>query len=84
MCTEVPTTLRGLVEGIVAATGGGARPYFGERPYRSREVWSSWGDPSKAARVLGWMPRTATHGGLRATIDWFSKHAAAYNEYQST
>ncbi|MGH6894030.1 MAG: NAD-dependent epimerase/dehydratase family protein [Dongiaceae bacterium] len=82
ICTGVPTTIRGLVEDIVAATGGGARPSFGERPYRSREVWSSWGDPSKAARVLGWRPRTAIHEGLRATIDWFRRHAATYNEYR--
>jgi len=83
VCTGVPTTIRGLVEGIVASTGGGARPSFGERPYRSREVWSSWGDPSKAARILGWTPRIALGDGLRVTIDWFRKHAAAYDEYRS-
>jgi len=83
VCTGVPTTVRGLVEGIVASTGGDARPSFGERPYPSREVWSSWGDPSKAARMLGWTPRIALGDGLRVTIDWFRKHAAAYDEYRS-
>jgi UDP-glucose 4-epimerase len=33
-------------------------------------------DPAKAARELGWAPRTALADGLSATWDWFSAHQA--------
>ena len=31
----------------------------------------NYADPSKAAAMLGWLPRTGLEEGIRATVDWF-------------
>ena len=45
------------------------------RPGRSGEVHDSVLDSTRAARELGWQPRTRLTDGLRSTLDWYAAMA---------
>jgi len=45
------------------------------RPGRSGEVHDSVLDSARAARKLGWQPRTTLTDGLRSTLDWYGAMA---------
>jgi NAD dependent epimerase/dehydratase len=76
-----------LVEACRAVTGSRARVEVEDerlRPERS-EVQRLLSDPSRAAQLLGWAPRTSLEEGLRRTADWLSARgvdARAASRYQ--
>ena len=45
-------------------------PVFGSMPNRKWDLTDWYGDPSKAARLLGWSHRIALADGLRRTAEW--------------
>lgn len=64
------TTVRQLAEGLCAAAG--LDPALIQHgPGIPGEQRRSVLDPAKAARELGWTPRTRFEEGLRTTYDWF-------------
>jgi len=76
------TAVKDVVTRIVALTGSRSSILFGAKPHIPGEMWKTSGSPRKAGTLLGWTPKTLLDDGLRATIDWFRKHAAAYDEYR--
>ncbi|HEX8231955.1 MAG TPA: UDP-glucuronic acid decarboxylase family protein [Caulobacteraceae bacterium] len=71
----IELTVKELVERVVAMTDSDStvvhRPLPKDDPQRRRP------DISKAARVLGWKPRTPLEAGLERTIAWYRQELAA-------
>lgn len=67
--TGVETDVNALFALLAEVVGSRTAPVHG--PARAGEQRRSAIDPSRAARVLGWRPRTALHEGLRRTVDFF-------------
>ena len=67
-----PTTVRSIVEKIVANIGTGS-PNYGEIPYRTGENMSLFADVNKAYSVLGWKPNVSFDEGVIRTIGWFTQ-----------
>lgn len=82
VCTGAPVTVRDLVHAVLNATGSTSEARFGALPYRPTELTILSGDPSQAARVLGWRARVSLEEGLRRTIAWFRDIGVGLPEYQ--
>ena len=82
VCTGAPVTVRDLVHAVLNATGSTSEARFGALPYCPTELTILSGDPSQAARVLGWRARVSLEEGLRRTIAWFRDIGVGLPEYQ--
>jgi UDP-glucose 4-epimerase len=75
-----PISLESLARHVseVAGKSAGYRliPFPEER--RRIDIGSSWLDCAKAARVLGWRPRTSLADGLAETVAYYRRHASHY------
>jgi nucleoside-diphosphate-sugar epimerase len=60
-----PVTLRELVALIADVTGRDVPVNFGARPYRAREMMTSWSSPGPPP---GWTPRVTLRDGLRELL----------------
>jgi UDP-glucose 4-epimerase len=69
--TGVETTVLTLAERLTAAAGRAVEHRFA--PARAGEIQRSVLAVDKAARELGWRPRTALAAGLAATLRWFAE-----------
>ena len=49
----------------------GQKPHIEQRSPHSADVATTWGDISKAKRLLNWQPQTPFDEGLRQAVDWF-------------
>ena len=67
--TGVETDVNALFALLAEVTGSRRAPVHG--PAKAGEQQRSVIDPSRAARVLGWRPRTALRDGLRQTVEFF-------------
>src|SRR5215218_1936710 len=74
----VELTVGDLVERVLALTGSQSvvvtRPLPVDDPRRRRP------DIARAAKFLGWTPRTPLEKGLKATITWFTTEASSVKE----
>jgi nucleoside-diphosphate-sugar epimerase len=52
VCSGRPVSVRGLVEGWIAAHGWAIRPDLGQYPYPAHEPMAFWGDDSKLRQLL--------------------------------
>lgn len=66
--TGVQTSVLELYGAVARLTGFGEEPSFA--PKRTGELMHIALDPSRAAEVLGWHPKTPLEDGLAKTIDW--------------
>jgi UDP-glucose 4-epimerase len=66
ICAGTETSLLELMDTLREAFGSMAEPRF-QSP-RVGEVRRSYGDPAKAARLLGWVPRWSLNDGVRACL----------------
>jgi UDP-glucose 4-epimerase len=73
--TGVETSVNELYRAMAAAAGVTAEPVHA--PARPGELARSSLDPTKAARVLGWVPGTDLATGTAATLEWFRARARA-------
>jgi len=62
-------TIRTMIETVQRIIGRGD-PQFGEIAYRPGENMQLYANCSKAARLLGWVPRVPLELGLDKTIQW--------------
>jgi UDP-glucose 4-epimerase len=67
--TGIETSVLELADVLGAAVG--RPPQLEMAPARAGELQRSALDVGKAARELGWRPRTTLADGVRATIEWF-------------
>lgn len=67
--TGVETSVNRLA--AVMGDAAGRSPDVHRAPARLGEIQRSALDPGKAARELGWRPRTMLADGVRATFEWF-------------
>ncbi len=65
------TSVAQLYAKLAAIVGARQEPAFA--PARLGEVRASAVDPSAAAEVLGWTPRTALESGLAQTVEWLRR-----------
>lgn len=69
--TGQPTSVKEAVGVVHEIMGSEVSLEWGGVPHRSNEIWFNSADASKAARLLGWKPRTCLRDGLSKTVDWF-------------
>jgi UDP-glucose 4-epimerase len=77
VCTGREITMRELATTVLDLMGNPVEPQFGALPERPTEVPRLVGDPTKAAKLLGWAPTVELEDGLRRTIDWYTAELAA-------
>jgi nucleoside-diphosphate-sugar epimerase len=77
------TTLRNLVALAQSRFGLDCAPRWGTMPARAWDT-STWvGDPTLAARLLGWKARTSLDDGLRRLAAWLGEHPELATRYAS-
>jgi len=65
-------SVREVTARIREITGAGAEPGWGAIPHRGNEVWFTCADIGKAAKYLGWQPKTdILEEGLKLTVAWY-------------
>lgn len=64
------TTMKDLADLARDRLGVKAQPVFGSMANRRWDVENWYGNPAKAARLLGWGPTVTLEEGLRATMEW--------------
>lgn len=65
-------SVKDLVEKIIAASGRKVSVEW--ETYRDVDILRSFGDCTKARKVLGWMPKTSLDDGIRKTVEWWKQH----------
>lgn len=76
IATGVPTSVRRIVEDLIAASGKPAGAQFAELP--PGEMRESYLDVREAERLLGWRPRTDLRSGLDRTYQSFASAARSH------
>jgi nucleoside-diphosphate-sugar epimerase len=71
--TGMLTTIRQVVEALVAISENDVEPQFGSMADRSNEVVRS-ADVALVRDQLGWAPSTTVADGLKMTYDWYLEH----------
>ena len=71
LVTGAPTTLGELADLAVALAG--TTSTIGEAPPRSYDVSAFYGDPSRAADLLGWRAQVPLRDGLAQLIEAFGR-----------
>jgi UDP-glucuronate decarboxylase len=74
----VELTVGDLVQRVLAMTG--SRSAVVERPLPVDDPRRRRPDITRAAKLLGWQPRTSLETGLKATIAWFADEAGRETE----
>jgi CDP-glucose 4,6-dehydratase len=69
---EQRMTVLELVAALLQAMGSTLEPDV--RNEASNEIREQYLDASKARRVLGWTPAFTLEGGLRETVDWYTRY----------
>jgi nucleoside-diphosphate-sugar epimerase len=67
------TSLREVVEAIVAATGHPELARFGARPAPDGEPHVLVADADRVRNELGWAPAVTLEEGIRRTVDWWRR-----------
>jgi dolichol-phosphate mannosyltransferase len=70
IATGTRTTMRDLAALARSALGAREEPVFGSMPNRRWDVENWYGNPAKAAELLGWKALVGLEAGLRATLEW--------------
>lgn len=68
-------TVNELVETVRRVTGAPVPAIYG--PMAEGDVYSTWADSSKAARVLGYRPRVSLEAGISAQAEWAARERRA-------
>lgn len=71
----VPTSLRALAE--AASDAGSRRASFEEGPPRAFDVARFWGNPARAAEILGWRSTISIKDGIAALVKDFEVSSGA-------
>ena len=71
ICSGVEHSILSMAERILSMMESDSRLLVGAIPYRENEAMRLVGNPEKARRRLGWMPRIELAEGLRRTIASF-------------
>jgi dolichol-phosphate mannosyltransferase len=85
IATGKRTTMRDLASLARSELGVQEEPVFGSMPNRRWDVGNWYGNPAKAASLLGWRAAVGLEDGLRATMRWQSEadYAALKSRYAS-
>jgi UDP-glucuronate 4-epimerase len=68
------TSLQRLVDLLADALS--TKPVIEHLPPQAGDVERTWADVAKAARLLGYRPRTGIEEGIRLFAEWFRQHIA--------
>lgn len=68
-------TVNELIETVRRATGAPLPATYG--PMAEGDVYSTWSDSSRAARVLGYRPRVSLEAGISAQAEWAARERRA-------
>jgi CDP-glucose 4,6-dehydratase len=72
-----PRRVLDVVRLICRLAGSALEPEIRGRGVPAGEIDRQWVDATKLTELTGWRPRFGLEDGLRCTIDWYRKHAAA-------
>ena len=72
-----PVSFEELIRAVLRACGSTLEPIFGDHADRLKSAIATKSSFSveKAARVLGWTPRTSLDEGIRRLVDWCEENA---------
>ncbi len=74
---ERPHSVREVVDLIAKAAGTGIEPEYQGTGTPDGEIDRQYVDSTKLRELTGWAPKIALGDGLRATLDWYRRHAEA-------
>lgn len=77
IASATETSLRGLAEALLTATGSDLVPEHGPARDAGGGVSRRLADISAAARDLGWRPEIELHDGLRDLVKWWQEETSA-------
>lgn len=80
VCSGLSTSVREMVTRITAACGSQVAPRFGAHPDNPTEMWTTSGDPARAARVLRWRTNTTIEDGIARTVEWYRRERGRYRD----
>jgi dTDP-glucose 4,6-dehydratase len=66
------SSVKQIVEKIIAALGRDVSVEW--ETFRAVDILRSFGDCSKAKKVLGWEAKTSLDEGIRKTVEWWKQH----------
>ena len=66
------TSVKEIVDKIIEASGRNVSVEW--ETFRQVDILRSFGDCSKAMKVLGWKPKVSLEEGIRRTVDWWKQH----------
>jgi dolichol-phosphate mannosyltransferase len=75
------TTIRDLVALARRKLGVDAEPAWGSACERAWDTTTWVADTRRAARELGWRPRTALEEGFEGTVEWLRSNPAVWETY---
>jgi nucleoside-diphosphate-sugar epimerase len=73
----VAVPVRDIVEAIRDLAAPDMELVFGEIPFRPDQIWHMEADVGRLTAATGWQPRMDLLTGLRRTVEWHRKRAAA-------
>lgn len=79
--SDTPVVLMDAVKLIETLTGKKANLKF--LPMHPADVPATWADIGKAARLLGWRPKTPFDEGMRRLVDWYRENRAWAKEVET-
>ena len=68
ICSGKQTSLLDLIDALDEVQANDSRPVFSES--RIGDIYHSYGDPSKAKKLMGYVTKTDLADGLEITMDW--------------
>ncbi len=76
-----PAPLVEILRFVEARVGRTAR--VEHRPAHPADAPATWADTSKAARLLGWKPRTAWRDGVKQVVEWYAANRSWAREVRT-
>lgn len=78
ICTGISYGIKDAAEMVLELMDRPIKLNVGAVPYREQEIWTVYGDCSKANNLLKWNAKIDLKTGLKKTVDWYIANKERY------